>query len=534
MRKTSSWLFGATVMLLPGCSSADKPTEKPPASTARPNETAKPSEAPKPKEPAADGASVYYDRAVRKVGSGEDAGAASDYKEAVRLDPEIAKRPDYGDAFLKRGAEKRKKGKDYAGAKADCSMAVSLKPDDADAYYELGMAKDKLGDLEGALADLSQAIRLNRDHPRASYARGTIRTNKGDLDGATSDLSEAIRIAELSDATRVKTGTIAYYNRAVAKEKNGDFDGAFADYDKAIALKPDDARYVKGKALCKGRKERADTARPKVIAAIQALEGIEVTSANAAQVWSQLKEALDRTEKVVKDRALIASLAKILERIREPMTTVSLTAAVQARDGGDPKLALEHADRALAAAPVQRRAEVEGTRTPIAKQYAAALIEQAKQMDEKDCFKSQRLLRRALELDPASQDAREALPAVDALCVKHKPIDATFANLNSMFGDESKWTDLKKEREWAKYEGRTVRWTGEVVEVEKVLGSVTMSVKHLPDTFTSDVLVVLRDEEAEKARELAIGSRVTYEGRLAERPGAVLSLRVEDAVIVGK
>ena len=63
-------------------------------------------------------------------------------------------------AYYNRGNAKVSQG-DYYGAIADCSRAIELKPDLAEAYFLRSFAKSELGDYDGAKADRKRAIELD-------------------------------------------------------------------------------------------------------------------------------------------------------------------------------------------------------------------------------------------------------------------------------------------------------------------------------------------------------------------------------------
>jgi Flp pilus assembly protein TadD len=50
--------------------------------------------------------------------------------------------------------------KDYKGAIEDYNEAIRLKPDDADAYNNRGIAKSNLGDMAGACEDYRKSCSL--------------------------------------------------------------------------------------------------------------------------------------------------------------------------------------------------------------------------------------------------------------------------------------------------------------------------------------------------------------------------------------
>ena len=119
---------------------------------------------------------------------------------------------------------------DYVGAIADYTIAIRLKPDAANAYYNRGLAKSNLGQYFAAIADYTQTIKLKPDLVEAYVNRGAAKAELGQHFAAISDFDIAIRLEP--DAAD------AYYNRGVAKVNLGQHSAAIADYDIAISLKP--------------------------------------------------------------------------------------------------------------------------------------------------------------------------------------------------------------------------------------------------------------------------------------------------------
>ncbi len=145
------------------------------------------------------------------------------------------------DDFLSSAIDKRAKG-DLDGAVADCSKAIQLKPDLANAYLVCGLAKRDKHDPDGAIAAYTTAIQLQPDFAAAYLTRGYAKSDKEDYAGAIADYSSAIQLQPSVPGT--------YNSRGNAKRLKGDLDGAIADYSKAAELKPDLIDAYTGLAVC--------------------------------------------------------------------------------------------------------------------------------------------------------------------------------------------------------------------------------------------------------------------------------------------
>ena len=125
---------------------------------------------------------------------------------------------------------------DYAGAIADYTRAIHLKPDFASAYYNRGIAKKELRQYIAAIADYTETIRLKPDHASAYYNRGIAKRKLEQYDAAIADYTEAIRLRP--------DHASAYYNRGIANSKLGKYFAEIADYDMTIRLKPNHAKAL--------------------------------------------------------------------------------------------------------------------------------------------------------------------------------------------------------------------------------------------------------------------------------------------------
>ena len=94
---------------------------------------------------------------------------------------------------------------------------------------ERGVDNEEQGQTDPAI-DVDEAIALNPQDAEGYFNRGLAYFFKGDYDQAIADFDESIAL-DPQDAS-------AYYNRGLAYDLKGDLDHAIADFDEAIALDP--------------------------------------------------------------------------------------------------------------------------------------------------------------------------------------------------------------------------------------------------------------------------------------------------------
>ena len=136
-------------------------------------------------------------------------------------------------------------GFDYAyksGFNKDTTKAIAPTPDDAEAYYNRGVAYGEKGEFDRAIEDFNKVIALNPDSAEAYYNRGFAYNSKGAIDRAIVDYNTAIQLNP--------NYALAYYNRGNAYYEKQEFAQSITDYNKTIELKPKlaEAYYNRGEA----------------------------------------------------------------------------------------------------------------------------------------------------------------------------------------------------------------------------------------------------------------------------------------------
>jgi serine/threonine-protein kinase len=168
------------------------------------------------------------------------AGAIAAYKQAIDLDPNFPLAHfNLGDALHAR--------KDLASAIAAFKEGLRLDPKDAKAHNNLGIALHDSKDLAGAIAAYKKAIDLDPKYAKARNNLGLALRGSQDLAGAIAAHKKAIEL-DPKDAK-------AHTNLGVALYDSKDLPGAIAAYQEAIHLDPKipDAHFNLGVALNAGK-----------------------------------------------------------------------------------------------------------------------------------------------------------------------------------------------------------------------------------------------------------------------------------------
>ena len=116
-------------------------------------------------------------------------------------------------------------------ALASHTQAIALKPDFAQAHYNLGNTLKELGRLDEALASYTKAIALKPDYEKDHYNLGNTLKELERLDEALASHTQAIALNP--DYAEAHT------NLGITLQELGRLDDALASHTQAIALKPD-------------------------------------------------------------------------------------------------------------------------------------------------------------------------------------------------------------------------------------------------------------------------------------------------------
>ena len=121
-------------------------------------------------------------------------------------------------------------------AMAHYTEAIATRPDFADAYHRRGVAKSALGKSEDGIKDLDQAIDIKPDFAQAYYNRGIMKSRLNRFEEAIKDFRKAIGI--------IPHHIDAWVNMIEAYRKSKMFDKALTEIKNAQNMNPDDKLLI--------------------------------------------------------------------------------------------------------------------------------------------------------------------------------------------------------------------------------------------------------------------------------------------------
>jgi len=120
---------------------------------------------------------------------------------------------------------------DHKTAAAYYQRAVAIRPDYAEAHYNLGLALGSRGDFAPAIDAFRAAVRIRPELPQIHHNLGNALLQLGDLDGAVAAYQRTLTIAPESAET--------HRNLGLAWHKAGRTVAAAAAYRRALETRPD-------------------------------------------------------------------------------------------------------------------------------------------------------------------------------------------------------------------------------------------------------------------------------------------------------
>lgn len=182
---------------------------------------------------APDAAYPHYLRAKVNTEQNEIKQAAAHLEKAVSL------RPDFAEAWSDLG-QARKTLPDDDGAFAAFEKAVAAGPDDAIAQYRLGSEYLHRGDTRLAVLHLQKAVDLNPDDQSALYALQTALRKNGQPEQASLVKQKLTGVLHKRDkAAQDALIGVQLNNQGAQLEKSGDLRGALEKYQAALQLSPE-------------------------------------------------------------------------------------------------------------------------------------------------------------------------------------------------------------------------------------------------------------------------------------------------------
>jgi len=174
------------------------------------------------------------------------------------------------------------------------SRALTIKPDYADAYYNMGIILKKQGKLEEAIEAYNKALAIKPDNADAYYNMGIILKEQGKLEEAIEAYNKALAIKP--DYAE------AYCNMGLTLQEQGKLEEAIEAYNKVLVIKPDyaDAHSNIGNTLKEqGKLEEAIEAYNKVLVIKPDYADAYSNIGNTLKEQGKLEEAIEAYNKVL-------------------------------------------------------------------------------------------------------------------------------------------------------------------------------------------------------------------------------------------
>ena len=176
----------------------------------------------------------------------------------------------------------------------EANKALFIKPSNANAYYNMGIALQNQSKLEEAIEAYQKALAIKPDYAEAYYNMGTALQGQHKLEDAIKAYNKALKLKPYYAE--------AHNNIGVIFQEQGKLEAAIEVYNRALAIKPDsvDAYYNMGNALLeKHNLEEAIEAYIKVISIKPDHSDAYTNMGKAFQDQGKLEEAKEAYNKAL-------------------------------------------------------------------------------------------------------------------------------------------------------------------------------------------------------------------------------------------
>ena len=141
----------------------------------------------------------------------------------------LAIKPDYAEAYYNMGVTLQEQGKLKEAIEA-YNKVLAIKPDHAETYYNMGNAFKEQGKQEEAIKTYNEALAIKPNYAEAYYNMGNALKEQDKLAEAVEAYNKAIDI---------KPNYVeSYSNMGVALQEQGNLEEAIGAYNKALDIKP--------------------------------------------------------------------------------------------------------------------------------------------------------------------------------------------------------------------------------------------------------------------------------------------------------
>lgn len=206
----------------------------------------------------------------------------------------VTSKPDNADAYYNLGTLNLRRNRP-AEAKQYLQKTVELRPNFAEAWNNLGMLAAQEGSAEEAIQDFQQSIRIRPDYSTAHLNLGNVYRRQRDFDRAEESLSRALAIR--SDDPE------ALYSLGMLYAQKNEFDRAAQYLERAIALRPAYPEALNNLGVLYARRQDYAKAEDTFLAGIKASPTFDQSYLNLARLYAaqnETQKARDVLEQLLK------------------------------------------------------------------------------------------------------------------------------------------------------------------------------------------------------------------------------------------